>query len=337
MARKNLIEVSTPLQLRPETGATTGSDRPIAGLTPRMRAASPVGGITKTLGNITEKVERAQDLERQLAAGQTIVEIDPTLIDGSFVKDRLEIDPADLSMLVEQIREHGQQVPILVRPHPSRDKHYQAAYGHRRLRAAAALGRPVRAIVKTLTDEEVILAQGQENSARVDLSFIERALFARRMQEHGFDRETISRALSVDKPEASRLLQVADSIPTAMILAIGPAPKVGRPRWLALADRLKDPALNRRADREMRIADFGSADTNARFERLWKVTGETRKKEKATETVRTRKGQPLATIEHGGRGAKITVTSGEFAAFLSAKMPDIVSAFERENAASSNS
>ncbi len=303
-----------------------------------QKPAGAVRAMNLSLGRLNSEAAAAKELRDAIAAGDRVVEIDPAQIETSFIPDRipLEADP-DLDELIASIAETGQKVPILVRPHPSRDKHYQAAYGHRRLRAAAALGRPVRAIVKTLTDEEVILAQGQENSARVDLSFIERALFARRMQEHGFDRETISRALSVDKPEASRLLQVADSIPIAMILAIGPAPKVGRPRWLALADRLKDPALNRRADREMRIADFGSADTNARFERLWKVTGETRKKEKATETVRTRKGQPLATIEHGGRGAKITVTSGEFAAFLSAKMPDIVSAFERENAASSNS
>ncbi|MGO8470075.1 ParB N-terminal domain-containing protein, partial [Rhizobium leguminosarum] len=70
---------------------------------------------------ITEKMERASELERQLATCQTIVELDPVLIDASFVSDRLAIDAAELAQLVEQIREHGQQFPILVRPHPDAD------------------------------------------------------------------------------------------------------------------------------------------------------------------------------------------------------------------------
>lgn len=117
MARKNLIEISAPNPERMDAVAPR-DNRPIAGFVPQERSAAPVGGITKTLGNITEKMERASELERQLAAGQTIVELDPRLIDASFVSDRLAIDAAELAQLVEQIREHGQQVPILVRPHP---------------------------------------------------------------------------------------------------------------------------------------------------------------------------------------------------------------------------
>ena len=49
---------------------------------------------------------------------------------------------------------------------PQQEGRYQIAYGHRRLRAAIELGRPVRAIVKPLTDEQLVVAQGQENSAR---------------------------------------------------------------------------------------------------------------------------------------------------------------------------
>ena len=49
---------------------------------------------------------------------------------------------------------------------------YQVAYGHRRVRATAILGIKVRAIVRDLTDAELVIAQGQENNARQDLSFI---------------------------------------------------------------------------------------------------------------------------------------------------------------------
>ncbi|MGO4611618.1 ParB/RepB/Spo0J family partition protein, partial [Variovorax sp. 2RAF20] len=83
---------------------------------------------------------------------------------------RLEIDPVQLNELVEQIREHGQQVPILVRPHPQAKGRYQVAYGHRRLAAAKKLGLSVRAVVRDLTDDQLVVSQGQENSARTNLS-----------------------------------------------------------------------------------------------------------------------------------------------------------------------
>ena len=101
MARKNLIEVSTA----DETPTPMTAIRPIAGFVAPAVRSSPIGGITKTLGNITEKFERARDIEKQLAEGQTIVELDPTLIDGSFIRDRLRIDPVELADLVGQIEE----------------------------------------------------------------------------------------------------------------------------------------------------------------------------------------------------------------------------------------
>lgn len=231
------------------------------------------------------------------------------------------------------MRESGQQVPILVRPHPTKDNHYQAAYGHRRLRAAIVLERPVKAIVRQLSDEELIVAQGQENGPRVDLSFIERALFAKRLEQYGFDRDRISQALSVDKPETSRLLQVSDVIPTEVILAIGPASKIGRPRWLAFAELLKDRAASKRVADAIADDQFTASDTNDRFTRLWnQAQGPKAPKKDAAGKICTRKGIVLASIERTNKGAKVTITSEAFAQFLDAQMGDLVERFERENA-----
>ncbi|MFC7555837.1 ParB/RepB/Spo0J family partition protein [Pseudoroseomonas wenyumeiae] len=60
-----------------------------------------------------------------------------------------------------------------MRPHPTEPGRFQVAFGHRRLRAARDLAKPVRAVVRPLSDRELVLAQGQENSARANLSFIE--------------------------------------------------------------------------------------------------------------------------------------------------------------------
>lgn len=242
MARKNLIEISAPNTARAD--ATIAKDnRPIAGFLPQARPGGPVGGITRTLGNITEKIERVSDLERQLSEGQTIVDVDPDLVDGSFVTDRLEIDPVELRQLVEQIREHGQQVPILVRPHPESKGRYQVAYGHRRLAATKQLGIKVRAVVRQLSDDQLVVSQGQENSARTNLSYIERALFALRLEQRDFGRDIIMAALGVDKAALSKMLIVMRQVPLTLINAIGPAPEIGRRRWLELGERLEGIAF----------------------------------------------------------------------------------------------
>jgi ParB family chromosome partitioning protein len=295
------------------------------------KPAGAVRAMNLSLGRLNEEAAAAKELREAIAAGDKVVELDPALVEVSFIRDRipLEADP-QFDELKASIAGSGQQVPILVRPHPAKPNHYQAAYGHRRLRAAADLGHSVKAIVRNLTDEQVILAQGQENGPRVDLSFIERALFARRLEEHGFDRDTIAKALSVDKPEISRLLQVAEGVPSEIILGVGPAPKVGRPRWLAFAERLKDSASAKRLEKEMQAPDFSADETNKRFDRLWKAMTATGKKSKDVEAVRTRKGLPLASIERSARGSKITVTSAEFAEFLSSHMHEFVAMFEQE-------
>ncbi len=160
------------------------------------------------------------------------------------MSDRLAQGPdAEYRRLVESIRESGQQVPILVRPHPDAAGRYQIAYGHRRRDAAAELGVPVRAIVRPLTDTQLVIAQGKENGERRNLSFIERALFAADLQRRGFDRPTLHGALGVQSAEMTRLLAVAAAIPADLIRGIGPAPKAGRLRWREFARELARPGV----------------------------------------------------------------------------------------------
>ena len=160
-------------------------------------------------------------------------------------------------------------MPALVRPHPHKEGRYQIAYGRRRLRAVAELGRPLRAVVKPLTDQQLVVAQGQENSARTDLSFIERALFAARLEEGGYDRETIMAALSVDKTGLSRLISSAVKIPRDIIEAIGSAPRAGRDRWIELATRLESPTATAAARRLIESDGFAHKDSDERFNAVY--------------------------------------------------------------------
>ena len=107
------------------------------------------------------------------------------------------------------------------------------------MQALRELGLPVKAMIRTLNDRDLVIAQGQENTARKDLSFIEKANFAAQMQQGGFDRKVICDALSIDKTLISRMLSIVDALPEGLIRAIGAAPNAGRDRWLALAEKAK--------------------------------------------------------------------------------------------------
>lgn len=90
-----------------------------------------------------------------------ILEIDAFEIEAGGVRDRLEHDDEDHVRLMDSLREYGQQVPVLVRPHPDGDGRYQIVYGRRRVLALRDLGVPVMALVRDLDDASLVLAQGQ--------------------------------------------------------------------------------------------------------------------------------------------------------------------------------
>jgi ParB family chromosome partitioning protein len=229
------------------------------------------GAVTRTIDDLAARADAARALEARLAAGELIVDLDPKDVDNSFIADRMQDDDENYRLLLEGIREKGQDSPILVRPHPSTAGRYQVAFGHRRLRAASELGRAVRAVVKQLSDRDLVIAQGQENSARADLSFIERARFARQLEDGGYDRETIISALSVDKTTVSRMISVAAGLPGNLVEAIGPAPGIGRDRWLDLLNVHQQQGKNHSVEGLLQGPDFTAAESDQRFNMVYEL------------------------------------------------------------------
>lgn len=197
------------------------------------------GASRSIMSSIDELAERAD----RLLEGETMIELDTALIDASFVRDRLEEDPQEFADLLGAIRERGQDTPILVRPHPEKAGRYMVVFGHRRLEAARQLGRKVRAVVKSLDDRTHVVAQGQENSARSNLSFIEKAIFARRLSELHYDGDnaTVMAALAIDKATLSKMLSVAN-LPSPILDVTQGARSIGRDRWYDLKKMLERPA-----------------------------------------------------------------------------------------------
>lgn len=292
--------------------------------------AGPVRSMGFALGRIEEETKA---LQKALASGLTIVELDPSLIDVSIIRDRLDpLESLDVGSLIRSIEEKGQEVPILVRPHPSKNGHYQIAYGHRRLKAVTALGRKIKAFVRDLSDEDLIVAQGVENSERQDLSYIERALFAARIEARGFDRRVIMQALSTDKTELSKLISVAKGVPESIIEAIGPARKAGRDRWIKLSKCIDDRAAAKRVEKAIAENDFAALGSDERFIRVLNAaSGPPLKAEKVQrKTWKSEWGPATATVTRSNRGVEIlfdTKADPGFADFVTEQLDELYNAF----------
>ncbi|MEP3427981.1 MAG: plasmid partitioning protein RepB [Hyphomicrobiales bacterium] len=293
----------------------------------RPRAAS---GAVKAMG--LSLGQMAQELKEQ--TGERVVLLDPAKIEPSPVADRITIDPKlddGFTELKDSLQNRGQQVPVLVRRHPDSAKKadgwYQTAYGHRRIRAARELGIEINAIVRELSDDALILAQGKENAERRDLSFIERAFFARSLIEHGFERAMAMDALAVHKTEMTRLLQVADRVPYRIAKVIGPAPKTGRPRWLELAELLDSEAAEVIAQDEITSEAFLATESDERFQRVFVRLNNSKKKPEPAQVIKNQAGSPIAEI----KGTTIKVSKAipkDFTQYLAGQLPDLLAAFE---------
>ena len=286
------------------------------------------------LGKLTSALAVESELKvvrEQMETGQTVVELDPQVLDSSFIQDRMEISDEAITELADLIRDQGQLVPILVRPHPFEADRYQIAYGHRRAKAAGKLGVKVRAIIRKLTDEELIIAQGQENNARLDLTFIEKARFVVALEDKGFKRKVIRKALSVNEGDLSSLAAVGSRIPLDIIDAIGPAPGIGRPRWRSLMDLLQEASSLKRARQIVGDDEFRAMNSDARFRVL--VDRLQKKDPPKTQSWNDPHGRRLANIVF--TDARCTVqldqkAEPEFANFLISKLNDLYREFEAQ-------
>ena len=300
----------------------------------RVRTGA-ISAMGATLQEMAETAKQANKLQKQLADGEAVVSLDPDIIDESGIADRISIDvDPQFDALVESIAEHGQQIPILVRNNPQAPGRFQIAYGRRRLKAAAKLGRPIRAIVRELSDAELIIAQGRENLDRKDLSFIERAFFAKNLEDDGCNRHTIIAALASDKSDVSRYVSVARQLPHDLVKYIGPAPKAGRARWMALVAYLASPDKMIAARSLAEQLSHGTLDSDARLAAVLKALATSRpgSNKNRTETWQTPSGKRGVHVE--ARQDKTSLVFEEktvpaFAQFVSTKLDELYLEFKR--------
>ena len=319
---------------QPEQGAPAPTPAPDPLRYATRVGAGVVGAASRSLTDIRQERD---DLKAQLAvAGPT--ELNPDVIDPSPFPDRLGDDSNDdFETLKRTIEEEGQKVAIQVRANLKRKGRYQVVYGHRRLRACRELGRSVQVQLVTVTDEELAIAQGIENSARQDLTWIEKALFAWRLEKAGIKAKGIRAALSVDDSELAKFRVVCRAVPTDVIELVGRAPHVGRPRWTELATAAGGaPHALKEARRTLAAAQNLVSDQ--RFARLLE-TLKPGPVAKHIPELKTPDGKTFGTVTGKGRDIRMRLVgqdAADFAGFLEGELPQLIAKFLASQGAEKN-
>lgn len=240
----------------------------MASISANQTPTKPGYGMTGAAKTVVRSIEDLAENTKKLMEGEVIVELDPRLIDVSFVADRLSDHDEEYQELKQAIKETGQTTPILVRPSSSDRQRFMVVFGHRRLKVAKELGIAVKAVVKRLDDMASAIAQGQENSARSNLSFIERAYFAQNLLASGMTKDVVRSSLAIDEAMLSKMLGVVEIIPAAVIKALGASKKIGRDKWLSLRQLVLAPALLKVATEHAETDEFLALDEDKRFDEL---------------------------------------------------------------------
>ena len=283
---------------------------------------------------------RALRAARDAVDGHSVWELDPAQIDDARVTDRL--DAGDVDDLRDAIEANGQTVPILVRRNPDDPDRYLLVYGRRRLEAIRSSNAvdKVRALVASLDDAAATRAQISENMARRDLSFIEKALFARRLLDAGYGNQSeIAEVLTVGKSAISMALTIVEMVGFELATAIGPAHGIGRPRWEALGravaereDRRADLIEVARRAHDMAVVDRltdAEADADPSVAAFEAVTAALpRPSEPASDAGRKRPvadarvvavdGRRTGTVRRTARALRLEIDGGAFADWLDA-------------------
>lgn len=205
----------------------------------------------------------------QGGADRTYQEIDVDQIQDSRIQDRIDINE-DLDSLIDSIRENGQQIPILVRVAQSGDKAYEIVVGRRRLAATRRLGRPrIKAFVSKMDDREAFVAQGIENSARLETSYIERARAAAQGIEAGYEQKDIAEFLNISRTLINFMVKTYQAVGEDLVKAVGPARGVGRRNWDKLTREMERNGISRKA--AVGLVDGTLPDSVERFHNLLKT------------------------------------------------------------------
>ena len=262
MSRKNLLN---------HTLASGGGDRAPAPGFPSAPASRPIAAVGK-LGSLLREMNteagQVADLQRMLASAKHVVDLDPDLIDPSRsgIASTIQIRRTSIACArasfatANACRSSSDQNPTILNvmsPYTATEE----SRSRRRRRSSFAPSWPT-CPRKTRSSPRA----RRTTSGRTPPSLSD-AFYARRLNERGMAIIRIAAALAVPVSTVSESVKVAERIPEDLIVAVGPAPGVGRRRWLALIPHI--PRDRTVWDSLVVKPDFQALSSDERFEAVF--------------------------------------------------------------------
>lgn len=214
--------------------------RPLGGLGQASVAGSMAGSglnAAKQRADVAEANLRTKELELdELKKQGLIVALDPKRVRLSKFANRhpRSFDDQDFTSLADSIRSSGgNEVPILVRPITDDPDHdHELAYGSRRRASCEVVGVPVNAIVRTLSDQELLAAMELENEAHKKPSPFEYGMHYSRLLESGQYKSfnDLAIALQVPKTQVFKLAKYGQL--AATVVAAFADPREIKVNWV---------------------------------------------------------------------------------------------------------
>jgi ParB family chromosome partitioning protein len=177
----------------------------------------------------------------------TLRDISISQIASNPFQPRKNFKPAELKELEESLESSGLLQPITVRPAPS-GTGYELIAGERRLRAATNLGwQKIPAVVKELSDQQILTLALVENLQRADLNPIEEAEgYGQLIEQFGHTQQSVAKMVGKDRSTIANVLRILQlPLPVRKLLQEGQITAGQARPLLALEDEARITALAR--------------------------------------------------------------------------------------------
>ncbi len=204
---------------------------------------------TRRLGRGLEALFNASPSKSETAPvpGDTAFqEITVAQIRSNPFQPRKAFNPGDLRELQNSLQSTGLLQPITVRPGPGTSGGYELIAGERRLRAAINIGwTQIPAVIKDLSDQEILTFALVENLQRTDLNPVEEANgYNQLIKDFGFTQQVVAEMVGKDRSTIANVLRILNLPPAVRKLLQDGDLTQGQARpLLGLEDTAKITAL----------------------------------------------------------------------------------------------
>jgi ParB family transcriptional regulator, chromosome partitioning protein len=144
-------------------------------------------------------------------------------IESNPFQPRKSFKPEELKELQESLKASGLLQPVTVRP-STKGKGFELIAGERRLRAAAGLGwETIPAVVKEMSDQEILTLALVENLQRADLNPVEEAEgYDQLIRDFGYTQQSVATMVGKDRSTIANVLRILQlPVPVRKLLETG--------------------------------------------------------------------------------------------------------------------